>query len=218
MYNLGEHFKNKDFNNLITEEKMVFRGSKYRISVLTERLMRLEYSPDGMFNNYETVNVKNRRFEMPEFSKQEDENILRIETPVFVLTYLKESNFSGRTLNAKINDKEVWYYGQKEVRNLGGTIVSLDSKLELMKGLFAIDGVATIDDSKSLCFDENSNVINNPTSKNYIDIYLFIYGKDFGMCLMDYYKLTSMPPLFHVMPLVIGGVGNMIIKIVMFLN
>lgn len=92
---------------------MVFRGSKYRISVLTERLMRLEYSPDGMFNNYETVNVKNRRFEMPEFSKQEDENILRIETPVFVLTYLKESNFSGRTLNAKINDKEVWYYGQK---------------------------------------------------------------------------------------------------------
>ena len=195
MYNLGEHFKNKDFNNLITEEKMVFRGSKYRISVLTERLMRLEYSPDGMFNNYETVNVKNRRFEMPEFSKQEDENILRIETPVFVLTYLKESNFSSRTLNAKINDKEVWYYGQKEVRNLGGTIVSLDSKLELMKGLFAIDGVATIDDSKSLCFDENSNVINNPTSKNYIDIYLFIYGKDFGMCLMDYYKLTSMPPL-----------------------
>ena len=194
MYNLGEHFKNKNFNNLVTEDKMVLRGSKYRISVLTERLMRLEYSQDGMFNNYETVNIKNRRFAMPEFSKQEDENVLRIETPVFVLTYLKESNFSSRTLNAKINDKEVWYYGQKEVRNLGGTLVSLDSKVELAKGLFAIDGVATIDDSNSLCFDENSNVIKNPTSKNYIDIYLFIYGKDFGMCLMDYYKLTSMPP------------------------
>ena len=195
MYNLGEHFKNSNYNNLVTDEKMVLSGKKYRISILSERLMRLEYSADGIFNNYETINIKNRRFEMPEFSKQEDENILRIETPVFVLTYLKNANFSSRTLNAKINDKEVWYYGQKEVRNLGGTIVSLDSKLELSKGLFAVDGIATIDDSKSLCFDENSNVINNPTSKNYIDIYLFIYGKDFGMCLMDYYKLTSMPPL-----------------------
>ena len=28
-----------------------------------------------------------------------------------------------------------------------------------------------------------------------MDIYLFMYNKDFGLCIMDYFKLTGMPSL-----------------------
>ena len=199
MYNLGDHFKNTTPSNLVTNDKAVFRGSRYRISLLTPRLIRLEYNSDGVFNNRETAIVKKRNFPFPEFSKKEDDHFLIIETMYFTLTYLKGSNFGSRTLYASFNGKkDGWYYGKKEVRNLGGTYVSLDNTLKnpiLYKGLFSTDGIVTIDDSKSICFDENSNYIENNASKSYIDLYLFIYGKDFGSCLADFFYLTGNPPL-----------------------
>ena len=199
MYKLGDHFTNNSISQLSSLEDVMFRNSTYRISVLTPRLIRLEYSSDGIFNNYETSIVKNRRFPMPEFSKQEDDNILKIETDYFILTYIKNSSFNSRTLTAKCKSrKEEWYYGQKEVRNLNSATVSLDgmtSMPPLEKGLFALNGIATIDDSKSLSFDENRNVIIENTSKDYIDLYLFIYDRDFALCLKDYFELTGYPAM-----------------------
>ncbi len=200
MYNLGEHFKNNNIDRLLSNEGCVFRGNNYRITVLTERLVRLEYDAAGAFNNYETSIVKNRYFDMPDFNKKEDENYLVIETRYFSLTYVKNSAFSSRTLTAKYNDSKIeWFYGNKEVRNLKSCNVSLDylkEKPELLNGLFSEDGIATIDDSRSLCFDSESNVvIKDYNVKNHIDLYLFIYGKDFGLCLSDYFHLTGNPPL-----------------------
>ncbi len=200
MYNLGEHFINKSKDKLEANPSCIFKGNNYRITVLTERLIRLEYDSSGVFNNYETSIIKNRYFDMPDFNKKEDESLLVIETRYFSLTYVKGSMFNSRTLTAKYNDSNIgWYYGNKEVRNFKSTSVSLDyqkDKPNLLNGLFSEDGIATIDDSKNLCFDENSNVIlRDYNVKNHIDIYLFIYGKDFGLCLSDYFKLTGKPPL-----------------------
>ena len=200
MYNLGEHFKNNNIEKLMANPHCVFKGNNYRITVLTERLIRLEYDQGGVFNNYETSIVKNRLFDMPDFNKKEDETLLVIETRYFSLTYVKGSAFSSRTLTAKYNDSSVgWYYGNKEVRNFKSCNVSLDyqkDKPDLLNGLFSEDGIATIDDSRHLCFDEESNVIiRDYNVKNHVDLYLFVYGKDFGLCLADYFKLTGKPPL-----------------------
>ncbi len=197
MYKLGDHFFNNKMVNLASQEDAVIRNSTYRISVLTERLVRLEYSSDGMFNNYETSIVKNRHFDVPEFSKQEDEGVLTIETSYFKLFYIKNASFTSKSLLARDENKKViWYYGQKEVRNLNSTAVSLDNATKmpnLEKGLFSLDGIATIDDSKTLRFDENRNVIEGDTPKDYVDIYLFIYKNDFALCLKDYFELTGYP-------------------------
>ena len=199
MYKLGDHFTNNYVGNLSTVEDAVMRNSTYRISVLTPRLVRLEYSSDGMFNNYETTIVKNRRFPVPEFTKQEDDSVLKIETDYFVLTYYKGSVFSGRTLKAKCkNSREEWYYGQKETRNLNSTAMSIENNTSLPileKGLFSLNGIVTINDTNNLRFDENRNVITGNTSKDYVDIYLFIYEKDFALCLKDYFELTGYPSL-----------------------
>ncbi len=199
MYNLGEQFINSDANKLKSNENSIFCGTKYRITVLTERLLRLEYDMNGMFNDLETSIVKNRLFNVPEFSKKEDDRLLVIETRYFTLTYQKNASFSSKTLVASIpNNKIGWYYGNREVRNLKSCSISLDETCvipELNQGLFSFDGIATIDDSNSLCFDINSNVVIKEHSKNHVDLYLFIYGKDFGLCLRDYFLLTNNPPL-----------------------
>ena len=199
MYDLGAHFKNNNTKDLEADERVVFKGNKYRITLLTERLLRLEYNEGGTFHNLETCNVKNRLFPYPEFTKKEDTNNLIIETRYFTLHYVKNSSFSSRTLYADIGEEKAkWFFGNKEVRNLGGTAISIDKVNaipDFTKGLFSMDGYATIDDTRSMMFDENSNYVENKFGKNYVDIYLFIYGKDFGLCLMDYFRLTGMPPL-----------------------
>ena len=114
--------------SLVSNEKAMIRSTTYRITVLTERLVRLEYSDNGVFNNYETTIVKNRRFEVPDYVKHEDDYILKIETRYFTLSYLKKSPFNSRTLKVKCKNRpDEWYYGQKEVKNFNSTAMSLDN-------------------------------------------------------------------------------------------
>lgn len=199
MYKLGDQFTNKSVNDLVSNEAAVIRSNSYRITVLSDRLIRLEYSSNGVFNNYETTIVKNRKFEVVDYTKQEDNNILKIDTHYFTLTYVKNSSFSGRTITAKSKSSgEEWYYGQKEVKNFNSTSMSLDNTTkmpELEKGLFSLNGIVTIDDSNSLCFDENRNIVKLDKGKDYVDLYLFIYDKDFALCLKDYFTLTGYPKM-----------------------
>ena len=199
MYNLGDQFNNSKISSLVSLDEATFHGKNYRITILTERLIRLEYSRDGMFNNYETPIVKNRQFELPEFTKNEDERILNIETRYFSLTYYKNMLFNSHTLFASCNGKKNgWFYGQKEVRNLKSTAMSLDNMTKLPsleKGLFSLDGIVTIDDSNSMRLDEKRNIVPPKDLFGYIDLYLFIYGKDYGLCLKDYFHLTNKPSM-----------------------
>ena len=136
MYKLGDHFRNTRVADWTSQEEAIIRNSTFRITVLTERLVRLEYSNDGMFNNYETTIVKNRHFEVPEFTKEEDETRLIIHTKYFSLHYYKNTVFSHNTLFAKDeNQKVCWYYGQKEVKNLGSLAMSLNNVVDSLPNL-----------------------------------------------------------------------------------
>ncbi len=66
---------------------------------------------------------------------------------------------------------------------------------ELEKGLFSLDGIVTIDDSNGMRFDDKRNVVPTENPFGYIDLYLFIYGKDFGLCLKDFFRLTDTPKM-----------------------
>ena len=61
MYELGEQFK-FDMDKALANPECVFKGSKYRITILTERLVRLEYNDDGFFNDNPTELVWYRNF------------------------------------------------------------------------------------------------------------------------------------------------------------
>lgn len=196
MYDLGKHLMlNKEQFN--THPKHVFKGQKYRISVLSESLVRIEYDPEGKFNNLLTPVVRNRLFSDPTYIRKEDNVFINIETKYFTLTYVKEAHFNDKTLSVKMNGTNfIWYYGMKEYKNFKSTAYSLDKMIELPsldKGLYSPDGFVTIDDSNSLLIDEYSNIQNNNFTNKHIDLYLFIYNKDFGRCLQDYFNLTGYP-------------------------
>ena len=199
MYDLGENFK-VDLSKTMANPDCVFSGSKYRITVLTERLVRLEYSPTGEFNNNLTRLVSNRSFSKPDFSFKEDNNTLFISTSYFDLLYHKERSFDGgkvhptKNLSIKLKGTDrVWYYNHPEVRNYKYISGRVKNKIRTSKSLYSMDGFVSIDDS--LGYDKLQSGELSPKLSQSMDIYVFMYNKDFYYCLNDYFNLTGYPDM-----------------------
>ena len=179
----------------------IFKGENYRITVLSERLIRLEYSVNGNFNDNLTTLVKNRNFSVPNFKVEQDSKYIVISTKYFMLQYLKNKPFLGPKFapdsNLKINllnTDKMWFYGHVEARNFYGGAISLDNyqgKVNLDKGLYSTDGFVSLDDSGNMEIDDEG-YLKDP-DPNKVDIYVFMYKRDFGLCLKDYYTLTGYP-------------------------
>ena len=223
MAEISEKFK-VNYDNAKSNEKAIFKGKFYRITVLSESLIRLEYDSGGMFEDRPTEFATFRNFPVPKFQVQENETLLVLSSEYFRLQYQKDKPFQGSMFaqdsNLKValqGTEKVWYYGHDEARNFGGFNNILDTKEPYVtqaekildeknkvknskikkvisqKGLYSTDGFAAIDDSKSLLIDENGYLFKDGRER--IDIYLFIYKRDFGRCLNDYFTLTGFPPL-----------------------
>ena len=89
------------------------------------------------------------------------------------------------------NTEKVYYVNHPEARNFLGSNRFLDKKLK--KGLYSTDGFASINDSESLMLDEDGYFMENNPKR--FDTYVFMYRKDFGLALKDYYKITGAAPL-----------------------
>lgn len=202
MYDFGSSF-HINLEELKSKPEAITLGQKYRITVLTERLVRIEYSKTSTFNDLKTELVCFRNFDVPKFEKKEDNQFLEIDTKYFKLSYSKNEDFKGSTFNStknlRIEVKDtncVWYYGHPEAKNYFGSNISAEvSKKEEQenRGLFSLDGVVSFDDSESYRINELGS-IEKPIVGNK-DIYVFVYNKDFGLCVQDYFKLTGMPAL-----------------------
>ncbi len=205
MYPLGKQFE-IDYSKTICNNKAIIQGKTYRISVLTERVVRLEYSPSGQFVDRPTQLILRRDLGLADFSIKQNNNVVEIMTKYFYLFYNKEQPFSGNGISASKNlkvtlesrDKDRskdWYYGHPEARNLNGNMISTDlvTSPTQAKGLYSLDGFVSIDDSKNKVIMEDGTLADPPA--DHIDIYVFMYDKDFKQALADYFKLTGLPSL-----------------------
>ena len=61
----------------------IVQGEKYRFSVLTPFMMRMEYSETGVFEDLQTQTVLNREFPVPEYTVTQSDDRLEIETEAF---------------------------------------------------------------------------------------------------------------------------------------
>lgn len=182
-----------------TREEMVVKGEKYRISVLTERLIRLEYSKKGVFVDEKTQTIMNRDFETFRFRVEEKEDSLSIVTKYLRLIYDKKE-FSGEGLKINVSGNfgttsSVWHYGDKN-ESLKGTVRTLDTidgATELGEGVVSKKLWSFIDDSKSMLLVDDDFVIRE--DEEAIDIYFFGYGLDYKEALRDFYKLSGATPL-----------------------
>ena len=179
------------------------KGDYYRFTVLTPRLIRMEYSKNGEFEDRATQTVINRCFDVPQYSVIEHDGVLKIRTDCIEIQYLK-GEFNKNNLRAKfIGDFEgrgfSWAYGQEVRGNLKGTARTLDGvngECDLGEGLMNRFGMYALSDSKTLAINEDGWVEPRDTSK--IDTYLFAYCSDYLGCLRDFYKLTGKTPLLPI--------------------
>lgn len=186
----------KNSKNLIPNQKNIVRGDKYRFSILSPRLIRIEYNKDNIFEDRATSLVVKRNFGDVSFTTSQTDLTLTIITEYFTLTYIKSSPITSKNLKVVINgtDRE-WYPGHKEIRNLGSINYSLeylDNNLKLDKGLYSFDGFSLLDDSHNFIIENDMFL---PRDNTTVDLYLFVYNNDLGLCLQDYFNLTGYPPM-----------------------
>ncbi|EXJ23733.1 Maltodextrin glucosidase [Alkalibacterium sp. AK22] len=185
---------------LMPGKEQIIQGKYYRFTLITEKLIRMEYSQTGYFEDRATQLVKHRGLGEVEYELKETEHTLEITTRTFHLKYIKEKEFSPRNLHIDVrynysNYTNRWYYGQS-VDTLKGTLRTLDrvdGHAKLEESIISEFGYAALNDSKSFIFDEKEviGVKDNP----HTDVYFFAYGRNYLEAIQDFYRLSGFPPL-----------------------
>lgn len=187
-------------------EKAVVRGEHFRITVLTSRLFRLEYSEEDFFLDRPTRMVVNRRFPVPEFTVTERADLLEIETEHLILQYDKKPFSAALSIAVKgMRRHKVtkWHYGMTQLisvgvsTNLGGAVETLDTvdgATELEPGLVDRHGFTVVDDSGSMVMDENGRYVPAEHPER-TDLYFFGYLTDQKALLYDYHVLSGPTPM-----------------------
>lgn len=180
--------------------KNEIRGTHYRITVLTDELVRMEYSPKGVFEDRATQMAWNRDFPEVEYTvKRTSEGIL-VRTSNIQMVY-DENVFSGNGLSISLIGSKTafhttWHYGD-EIRDLKGTARTLDgvngAQVELGAGIVSREGFAVLDDSRGLAIGEHGWVV--PREEGVKDIYFWGYGHDYKKALKDFYYLCGTTPM-----------------------
>ena len=172
-----------------------------RISVLTPRLFRLEYAPDGRFEDRATQTFWYRQQPVPAIETSNNNGTLIIETQALALKWSGKSNetFEARNLSILLKEDETeWQYGDAPTGNVGGTFRTLDGKsggVGIDPGLISADGWTVFDDSKSLVLDEEGWVKPRRAADGYKDLYFFGHGTDFPGLLKDFAAVAGHAPL-----------------------
>ncbi len=188
----------------IADPRAVIQAGKARFTLLTSRLVRIEYSPQGTFEDRPSQVFWYRRQPVPEFTAREEDGVLVIETPHLTLFYHLDRPFSPETLSARIHPTgdgwqgQSWRFGDPATGNLGGTLRTLDrldGPVPLPPGLMSRQGWTVLDDSRSLVFDPQGWLAPRPADPEYRDLYLFAYGHAYPECLRDYTRLAGAVPL-----------------------
>ncbi|WP_341465711.1 TIM-barrel domain-containing protein [Clostridium pasteurianum] len=177
----------------------VVQGSNYRFTVLTSKLIRLEYNSKGLFEDRATQTVLNRNFPVPQFEIIDKENSLEIITDDVHMIYNKgkftKSGLSFQVRGNVTNYHSIWHFGE-ETTDLKGTTRTLDhadGEIPLEHGLISKNGFSVIDDSHSLIISKDGWVV--PRNEETIDFYFLGYGHSYQECLKDFYTLCGKTPL-----------------------
>ncbi len=177
----------------------IVQGDKFRFTVITERLIRMEYAPDGVFEDRPSQMAWNRNLGSAEYKVRKCDGELRIDTKYLELHYTG-GQFAKNTLwidllGAYSNHDGTWHYGERP-KDLKGTCRTLDKvngAVELESGLVARNGYSLTDDSASLLIESDGWIA--PRKEGVIDLYYWGYGHDYDGCIRDFYRLTGAPPM-----------------------
>ena len=205
----------------VANPEAVVSSGRARFTVLTPRMIRIQYSSRELFEDRATFAVVNRNLPVPDFSSFEENGFLYIKTDQLTLKYKIGSSISpslkspnNLSITMKVNGREVlWYPGKDDALNLKGTKRTLDTasgdnqRPDLENGIISRGGWAIIDESPktkrgdgstTFAFDGQVDGIDwlaKPVDANAIDWYFMGYGHDYKGAIGDYIKIAGRQPL-----------------------
>jgi alpha-glucosidase (family GH31 glycosyl hydrolase) len=193
----------------VASSEAVVKAKNVRFTILTDRLIRMEYSKDGNFEDRPTQAFWHREQPVPEFKKFVTDSSVEIETKYLHLKYqISARGFTSKTLSILLKQTGVtWTYGASQKDNLKGTARTLDGvagTTRLENGLLSRSGWSVVDDSKALVFNElgwleprnaKSLTLSESLRVSYKDLYFFGYGSDVAACLRDFTHISGPVPM-----------------------
>ncbi len=197
----------------------VVRLGHARFTVLTPRLIRMEWAADGQFEDHPSLVFLNRRLPVPQFTSKKKRHTLTLETTALHLLYRDTGPDQGKftaenlTISFTLNGQQVvWHPGMSDTGNLEGTTRTLDGALgsktrePIGKGLVSRSGWALVDDSTRPLFDSDNFtfsqgeqspwpwVMERPAGDRQ-DWYFFGYGHEYKQALHDFVQVAGRIPL-----------------------
>lgn len=181
---------------------VVVRG-EVRFTVLTARLLRLEWSPTGAFTDNATFAFPWRATpESVPFQVHDDGEYLVLDTGSLQLSYrLQSGSFTRENLAITFRvgaEVRTWHPGQHSAGNLGGTRRTLDDTggdVSLELGLVSRDGWAVYDDSSSVILLSEDGWVSSRPTQPVQDWYFLGFGHAYTDALAEYTRFGGSVPL-----------------------
>jgi len=169
-----------------------------RFTVLTSRLLRLEFAADERFEDRPSRSFWHRRQPVPGFEVSRNGDVVEIRTDHLRLHYDSQLGFTRDGLQVTLLESGlVWHYGDHDSGNLGGTARTLDKSdgpIPLDPGLLSTAGWTVVDDSQTPVL-EDGWIAARGSRTDSLDLYFFGYGCDFSACLRDFRQVSGAVPL-----------------------
>jgi alpha-glucosidase len=184
----------------LANPKNVIVSGQARFTVLTSRLLRLEWSETGEFVNRGTYAFPTRYGPAVRFTARVDGDVLTLDTGALTLLYAQGGKFNADNLSITFEldgERQVWRPGTPDPANLRGTRRTLDGcpgDAALEEGLLSRAGWALFDDSQAVLFDRQGWVMPRPKHEAQ-DWYFFGYGHDYKAALAAYARFGGPIPL-----------------------
>src|SRR5664279_229370 len=183
----------------VADPSAIVQGETFRITALTDGLLRLEYARDGRFEDRASAFAVVRDLPVPRYRVIDGPHHLEILTDRMHLVYDRRP-FSTSGLSIQIRGnissyRSIWRYGEIP-DDLGGTARTLDNAdgaVPLEPGVASRWGFALLDDSRTLVFGDDGWVA--PRDGSRTDLYFFGYGRDYREAVRALYAVSGPTPV-----------------------
>ncbi len=210
----------EEWNPQAAPEAMVTSGN-VRFTVLTDRMIRIQWSDKAKFEDRATFAIVNRRLPVPAFTTTTEDGYLTLQTSALRLRYKVGSQPSASdqspenlSIAFEMNGRQcLWYPGKVDALNLLGTHRTLDQqwgdnmRYKMEQGLLSRSGWAVIDESPrttrgdgstTFALEKNADGLTwwaQPVDPDATDWYFLGYGHDYKQCLGDFTRVAGRVPL-----------------------
>lgn len=186
----------------LADPAAVVTHGERRVTVLADRLLRLEWAPGGAFDDRPTYAFPRRRGPVPPFHLAVSGDTLTLDTGALRLTMEGRAGpLSGESLRVDFalgGAAQTWRPGDRDPHNLRGARRTLDGcrgEAALEPGILSRSGWALHDDSATVRFDPETGWVQPRPEGPRQDWYFFGYGHSYTEALADYARFGGQVPL-----------------------